>query len=257
MNKKKITGILLAFIMVLSLCVSFGITSAAPKKNPYLSDKNLTLTVGQKKTIRLVGYAYLKDKEVKKVTWTSSNKKVATVKYSGKYHQKGVITAKKTGKATIKLKYNGKSYSCKVTVKAKPKTTQTTTQAPSTTQTPNTTQPPCQHNWVYQTKKIHHEAEYETERVPVTEKHRFCNTCNVDLTALGVTETEHDKASGVYWYNAGTEENPDWYKFYNCGGSHTASVTVGYKMEKYLKSAEWDEEYFIGYKCSKCNKWRK
>ena len=50
----------------------------------------------------------------KKVTWTSGNKKVATVTKTGK------VTGKKTGTATIKGKVNGKTYSCKVTVKAIP-----------------------------------------------------------------------------------------------------------------------------------------
>lgn len=47
----------------------------------------------------------------KKVTWKSSNKKVATVSKNGK------VTAKKKGKATITATVSGKKYNCKVTVK--------------------------------------------------------------------------------------------------------------------------------------------
>ena len=48
----------------------------------------------------------------RKLKWTSSNKKVATVNKNGK------VTAKKKGTATITVKTaNGKKYSCKVTVK--------------------------------------------------------------------------------------------------------------------------------------------
>lgn len=46
-----------------------------------------------------------------KVTWKSSNKKVATV------NSKGKVVAKKKGKATITAKVAGKTYKCKVTVK--------------------------------------------------------------------------------------------------------------------------------------------
>lgn len=46
-----------------------------------------------------------------KVTWSSSNKSLATVS------SKGVITGKKTGKVTIYATFNGKRVSCKVTIK--------------------------------------------------------------------------------------------------------------------------------------------
>lgn len=46
-----------------------------------------------------------------KVTWSSSNKKIATVSSSGK------VTGKKTGKVTIYAKANGKTAKCTVTIK--------------------------------------------------------------------------------------------------------------------------------------------
>lgn len=55
----------------------------------------------------------------KKVTWTSGNKKVATVTKNGK------VIGKKAGTTTIKGKVNGKTYKCKVTVKAVPKLSKT------------------------------------------------------------------------------------------------------------------------------------
>lgn len=78
-----------------------------------LSEKNLTLTIGQKKSSKL-------DLTIKpanaqtKLTWSTSNKNVATV------DGKGVVTGKKTGTATIKVKTdNGLVAECKVTVKVK------------------------------------------------------------------------------------------------------------------------------------------
>ena len=52
----------------------------------------------------------------RKVTWSSSAPSVASV------NKKGKITARRTGKATITAKVNGVKYKCKVTVKARSKT---------------------------------------------------------------------------------------------------------------------------------------
>lgn len=46
-----------------------------------------------------------------KITYKTSNKKIATV------NAKGVVTGKKAGKATISVKANGKTVKVKVTVK--------------------------------------------------------------------------------------------------------------------------------------------
>ena len=75
------------------------------KKVIGLSRKSLTLNPGKTKTIKLTGA------KAKKVKWSSSNRKVATV-------VKGKIKARKVGKATITAKYKGKKYKCKVIVKA-------------------------------------------------------------------------------------------------------------------------------------------
>lgn len=74
-----------------------------------LSKKKATLTV--KQSVKLgVKRNPISAKE--KITWSSSNKKVATVSESGK------VTAKKAGKATITAKTsNGKKATCKITVK--------------------------------------------------------------------------------------------------------------------------------------------
>lgn len=73
-----------------------------------LNKKKLVLTVGKK--------AKLKVKETKKkVKWSSSKKKIATVT------KKGVVKAKKKGTAKIVAKIGKKKYTCKVVVKAKKK----------------------------------------------------------------------------------------------------------------------------------------
>ena len=72
-----------------------------------LSKSKLSLYVGGKATLKLSG-------AVGTVKWTSSDTKVATVS------SKGVVTAKKAGKATVAAKISGKSFKCAVTVKTKP-----------------------------------------------------------------------------------------------------------------------------------------
>lgn len=70
-----------------------------------LTKNSLTLRSGQTKKIKLTGAP------AKKVKWSSSNKKVATV-------SNGRITARKAGKAVITARYKGKKYKCSITVKA-------------------------------------------------------------------------------------------------------------------------------------------
>lgn len=103
-----ITGLLALALMMVGPCVSANAASAK------LNKKTATVTVG--KTVKL------KIKNTgSKVKWTSSNKKVATVKKSGKYG--AVVTGKKTGKATITAKVGSKKLKCKVTVKKKSSST--------------------------------------------------------------------------------------------------------------------------------------
>ena len=86
-----------------------------------------------------------------KGTWTSSNKKIATVNSSGK------ITAKKAGTCTITAKVSGKTYKCKITVKncsiSVSKTSVTVKKGKSTTVTASAT-PSAGITWSSSNKKI-------------------------------------------------------------------------------------------------------
>lgn len=68
-----------------------------------LNKKSVTLDAGKSVQLKLTGTK-------KKVTWSSSNKKVVTVSSSGK------VKAKGEGVATIRAKVGKKTYKCKVTV---------------------------------------------------------------------------------------------------------------------------------------------
>lgn len=62
-----------------------------------------------------VASLYLKNVPAKKVSWSSSNSSVASV-------YNGLVEAESVGTAVITARYNGKSYTCKVTVKEDPTT---------------------------------------------------------------------------------------------------------------------------------------
>ena len=79
-------------------------------KNPVIKMTASTkqLTVGQTYTFKAKAYGLKGD-----ITWTSSNKAVASVTAKGK------VTAKAAGTTSIQAQVNGKSVSCKLTVKQK------------------------------------------------------------------------------------------------------------------------------------------
>ncbi len=104
--KKKFSFIMLLFFLTTAMGLLFvgRPVQAAVKMN----QKTLYLTPKKSYKLKLKGTK-------KKVTWKSSNKKVATVSKSGK------VTARKIGKATIVAKVKGKKYKCKVYVEKKEK----------------------------------------------------------------------------------------------------------------------------------------
>ncbi len=89
-------------VLVILLCV-VGLSGQPAQAKTRLNKTKLTISVGQKVTLKVKGSR-------KKVKWSSSNKKVATV------NQKGKVRAKKAGKATITAKIGKKKYRCKITV---------------------------------------------------------------------------------------------------------------------------------------------
>lgn len=107
------------------------------------------------------------------------------------------------------------------------------------------------HNWVAQTKTVHHDAQYKTVHHDavthqvwhdaVTEEHYICNQCGADITSDP-------------WGHLDA---------YDHGGYHSSYVTVkqGYYEtvtdkaaynEQVQTSAAWDETVTTGYKCSGC-----
>lgn len=99
-GRKKIPIVMMVILLICS--INIYIDSKASGK-VQLNQSKITLTVGSNYTLVL-------KKATSKITWKTSNKSVATIS------DKGKISAKKVGTATITAKSNNKIYHCKVTV---------------------------------------------------------------------------------------------------------------------------------------------
>lgn len=116
--------------------------------------------------------------------------------------------------------------------------------------------PAHQHNWVAQTKTVHHDAQYKTvhhdavthqvRHDAVTEEHYICNQCGADITSDPWGHINNSLMNGG-----------------NCGSYHSTYVTVkqgyyetvtdqaAYDEQVQVRDA-WDETVTTGYKCSSC-----
>lgn len=108
MKKTRKKGIRsLAILLVLILTLGFSpVTNVEAKAAPRLNYKKVTLVQGKKKRLKVRNL-----RRGRKVKWYSTKKSVATV------NKKGVVKAKKKGKAYIVAKVGKKKYRCKVIVK--------------------------------------------------------------------------------------------------------------------------------------------
>ena len=111
--------------------------------------------------------------------------------------------------------------------------------------------PAHQHNWVAQTKTVHHDAQYKTVHHdavthqvwhnPVTEEHYICNQCGADITS--------DPWGHLDAYNHGAYHSS--YVTVKQGYYETVTDKAAYD-EQVQVSAAWDETVTTGYKCSSC-----
>ena len=110
MKKTRKKGIRsLAILLVLVLTLGFSpVTNVEAKAAPRLNYKKVTLVQGKKKKLKVRNL-----RRRRKVKWYSTKKSVATV------NRKGVVKAKRKGKAYIVAKVGKKKYRCKVIVKKK------------------------------------------------------------------------------------------------------------------------------------------
>ena len=116
--------------------------------------------------------------------------------------------------------------------------------------------PTHKHNWVAQTKTVHHDAQYKTvhhdaqyktvHHDAVVKYVSICNNCGADITGNEAAHFENSLLNGG-----------------NCGSCHEESRTVQAAYDEQVKvsdaydeqvqvSAAWDETVTTGYKCSSC-----
>lgn len=112
MKKTRKKGIRsLAILLALILAIGFSpVTNVEAKAAPRLNYKKVTLVQGKKKRLKVRN---LSRRRRRKVKWYSTRKSVATV------NRKGVVKAKRKGKAYIVAKVGRKKYRCRVIVKKK------------------------------------------------------------------------------------------------------------------------------------------
>ena len=111
--------------------------------------------------------------------------------------------------------------------------------------------PAHQHNWVAQTKTVHHDAQYKTVHHDavthqvwhdaVTEEHYICNQCGADITS--------DPWGHLDAYDHGGYHSS--YVTVKQGYYETVTDKAAYDEQVQVRDA-WDETVTTGYKCSSC-----
>ena len=99
---KKYTRVFAVLLAMVMLLTTFPMQAEAAIVK--LNKTKVTIYIGKTTTLKITGTS-------KKATWSSDNKKIATVS------SKGLVTAKKEGVARITAKVGQKSYWCSVTVR--------------------------------------------------------------------------------------------------------------------------------------------
>lgn len=114
MKKRILSFVIVAILVITSSFAGSNILSASEKGNSArLSNKKITIVVGKKRTVKLLNVK-------SKVKWKIvKGKKLISIKKNGKYNNKLVIKAKKSGKAQVCAYYNGKTFKANLKIKNK------------------------------------------------------------------------------------------------------------------------------------------
>lgn len=114
MKKRILSFVIVAMLVTTSSFAGSNILSASEKGNSaQLSNKKITIVVGKKRTVKLLNAK-------SKVKWKIvKGKKLISIKKSGKYNNKLVIKAKKSGKAQVCAYYKSKKFKTYLTIKNK------------------------------------------------------------------------------------------------------------------------------------------
>lgn len=114
MKKRILSFVIVAMLIITSSFAGSNILSESENGNSVrLSNKKITIVVGKKRTVKLLNAK-------SKVKWKIvKGKKLISIKKSGKYNNKLVIKAKKSGKAQVCAYYKSKTFKTYLTIKNK------------------------------------------------------------------------------------------------------------------------------------------
>lgn len=114
MKKRILSFVIVAMLIITSSFAGSNILSASENGNSVrLSNKKITIVVEKKRTVKLLNAK-------SKVKWKIvKGKKLISIKKSGKYNNKLVIKAKKSGKAQVCAYYKSKTFKTYLTIKNK------------------------------------------------------------------------------------------------------------------------------------------
>ncbi|MDF2541891.1 MAG: hypothetical protein K0S47_1609 [Herbinix sp.] len=103
-NTGKVTAVNTGTTKVNAIVNGITMTCQITVKTPFISKSSVSIMIGKTSRLNVVGISST-------ITWSSSDKSIATVSSTG------VITANKAGSAIITATANGKKYTCTITVK--------------------------------------------------------------------------------------------------------------------------------------------
>ena len=112
--KKALRSTLIVLIALMTMAIATVAVNATSVTSVDITKTSTTLNVGKSEGLKL-SYSYTPGQvpNTKDIHWKSSNSNIAEVK-------SGTVKAKKAGTATVTVEFEGKTDTCKVTVKATP-----------------------------------------------------------------------------------------------------------------------------------------
>lgn len=222
MKKIRNLMVLAATVFMVMILLPVNADAASTVK---LDRKALTIYAGGSTTLKTTGIT-------KGIKWSSSKNSVATVS------QKGVVTAKKAGKAVITAKAGSKKAQCTVTVKKQLSAKQAVAMMNSRVKkAQNITMK------VY-TGSVKKSNYYCTIAVGIKNKVIY-----MDMSKLGTTQT-YIKGKKVYWYNGSDKK---WYYYNDTGNTSTDFGVSENLITDSMKYKNAGVRTFNGKKCAALN----
>ena len=189
-----------------------------------------------------MNYQFSMQNTKKKVTWSSSNKKVFTVNSSGR------ITAKKAGKAKVTAKVNGKKYTASVKVKKKAVSNQipTVTPTPAPDYSHENTDLSCQAALAHPVvKNVFNRLKFTVEFKPMSDFSGYFSVKEHKITLKRPGSTiYHELGHFLAWISGNADTTTEWTNIYN---AEKGFVTIANKYYVTKNASEYFAESYKDY----------